>query len=279
MGLHRFFISIFSVCTVVAVGMPAAAQVSKDKCARAKNTMDEVACAQEKYDAVSTNLNTVYQNIENLQGDDVRIFFRNAQQQWVAYRDLECQWEASKTSETQSLRRLNELKCLIDVTHDRSVLLESFLDDAHNVDGALPELSVLESPRWLNALADTNPGVFWAYDTRKEIDLNCDSVQEVVLSGIKHKGDDYVPVLAVSENPLTGLPRHAIFEFDVSNDADEQSCPDGFSFRPAVIESINADDMNNGQCDAALIATRGSCGEYLLNWDGQTYRLDAEQDE
>ncbi|MGB0719840.1 MAG: lysozyme inhibitor LprI family protein [Bdellovibrionales bacterium] len=249
-----------------------AADPALGACKTVKNSMDEVACAKEKYDQSVERLNGIYDSIQSSQSEQHLGVFRNAQQRWIAYRDDECAWEASGGG-GESLNRFTELECLIGVTNARSDALQKFYIpmDADQVldENPAPSRRLIESPRWLNALSDSYPDVFWQYSKRFEADLNCDERPVYIIPGVRF-GDQPVPVFAIADNPALGLPQSALF--DVMGD-EAQIC-DTQSQYEIVETASKADDS----CFRRLRISNPSCGVFDFYRQGSGYILESPPD-
>lgn len=250
---------LLAVIFVFAAFVPAAHAF--DACKKAKNSTDELACANQKYEHLQEDLSEIYDSILAAQKGEALDAFRTAQQSWVLYRDQECAWEAA-SDEGEALNRLRELTCLYKVTEARTRLLSSFVPDIEL--DQTPGQALVESPRWLNALSDSHHDVFWQYGPRLEVDLNCNGMNEVVLTGLRMREGEPEFVVGLSENPAMGLPRNAVFEIAGQ---DQQDCFEAIAMNPE-----NPENGDEG-CVARLGVEAGACGTYTLGWDGEEYRF------
>lgn len=287
--MGRFLILLM----VIAIGFPGGAHAF-DACKRAKNSMDELACIDQKYEGVQADLSALYDSLLQTQNEDALPILREAQQTWVAYRDLECAWEAAQDA-GEMLNRLREVACLVKVTQGRIAVLQSFIPGEDTDKIAEPTGILVESPRWLNTLSDEDPDIFWRYGSRVETDLNCDGTAEFVLPGVqlsKEAGHKPARFVAIVENPAMGLPGHQNFAVgDVEDEAQDIADHDSggctgdlqLTLKPGDItdpvdgqaedtsdstDHANADDV---VCGAELKVQSGTCAPFILSWDGQDY--------
>ncbi len=222
-----------------------------DPCENAKNTADEIACAQQKYDGASAALNESYDAILLEKDSDTGAAFRADQQRWVAYRDTKCAWESHETDE-EGLQRLRELECRYKETQNR---LDTFADKKEALAIKQP---LLTTPRWLNHLSTKDADVYWAYGSRVEGDFNCDGTPDYMIKGLRI-GADKTPigVIAVTEDTQGGLPRNWIFDLDAAcahdwdhalGEAKDEVCP-------------------------TLTIENPSCTAQIIIWDEENYTL------
>lgn len=250
---------------------------AKSACSTAKNSMDELACAHEKYDAATQDLNTAYEGIQTQQDADALETLRQAQQNWLTYRDQECAWEA-KAGIQSSLGRLEEVKCLTRMTLNRADFLDMLLEQ-ENISTSKDE-ALVDSPRWLNTLSDEHHEIFWQYSRRTYADLNCNGRDEVILNGVEMAQDGLIHVLGLSENPQTGRPRNAIFRFSNGKDDEDgqgKNTPcigQDFSYIAVLhVPAETKEGETNQECSAHINIDVGICGTYSVSWDGKAYQM------
>ena len=247
------------------VVMPAMAVV--DPCENAKNTADEIACAQSRYDVAQDDLNATFESAfeeieaEN-QGD-----FRADQQRWVAYRDAKCDWESHGDEDGEGVQRLHELECRLRETQERIAVFEN---DEETVE--VEETEILSTPRWLNTVSEARRDVFWNVSARMNGYFNCDDVQDYFLEGVSFSDDEALPLVAIVEDTPNGLPRSWVFDLPRSLetlDETEEICGVDWD-----ISSVRIESDEEEVCEFAFQLTNAVCGEYNLQWHNETFNLE-----
>ncbi len=136
----------------------------------------------------------------------------------------------------------------------------------------------------MNVLAHDHPDVFWRYGKRMRTDLDCDSEEEHILTGValSSKKDDKTMrvVLAVAENPPTGKPEVRVLSFPVTKTADEP----GFCNPDVKVQIVThplepaasgdtplAEGEGPPTCSVALQIRDSVCAPVILYWGGKEY--------
>ena len=255
-------------------------------CDTAVSTADVLACLKEQHENAQNTLNMLYGKISGALRDEELSAFRAAQQNWIAYRDQECRWEQSR-EETQSLRRVQELSCLTRLTNLRSEVLAHQIKDT-SIQG-IRKMSPF--PGWMNVLAENNPDIYWKHAGRLQVDLDCDGLEEDVMSGISIDPDPEKglrPVVAIADNPFSGRPRTQLMSFDVSSSQSLHSLcsphiilsavPD--TWHPArkappgkPLSSMSSEEAERHKiCRAGVIVHHGDCTPLIIFADGINYQ-------
>lgn len=214
-------------------------------------------------------LNTIFNKVLKKHEGETLEQIKNIQTEWLAYRNQECTLEADQVEE-ESLRRIQELRCLTRVTEERIVALDSF--DLIEPEEKAGEISA--QPRWMNALAVDEPDVFWRYGDVIEADLDCDEEPEFMLVGLKvdSKTGDSQSVVSVSENPMTGRPLSTVLGVADCSAAPKLSIKDA----PVEVKPKDGDIEVEGEetlssCAARAVVTLTDCPEKTVLWNGSAY--------
>lgn len=273
---------IFLLAALFIFSMPAVAVV--DPCENAKNTADEIACAQNRYEVAQDDLNDSYDVAFEALVDEAQGAFREDQQRWVRFRDAKCAWESHENDDEEAVQRLHELQCRLRETQDRIVDFQIELQsegDAVEADEALHALhvrharpDVLNIPRWLNTVSEAERDVFWNFAQRQTGDFNCDAVQDYFLEGIAPRAGNLHHFVALVEDTPNGLPQHWVFDLPISQvDADVEGedrrvCAGDWAV-------VSQDDQGQDLCNRYFSVRDSICGEYEIRWDGEAYSFSA----
>lgn len=257
-------------------------------CDKARSSADVMSCLNAKYEAAQEELNKAFDALSMQNSDEALIEIKDIQARWLEYRTLECAQETAAL-ETESLKRLEGLRCMNRITRERVGAIKNSLK--HGEDEVLVGEAALAQPRWMNALAEDFPDTFWRYGGRIEGDLDCDGDIEQVMTGLQVSPDTglSMPIISVSENPSTGRPASAVVALTPTppGEGEDTSVPCGFltdiqyiqkaqeeadqtaeaSEAAEVVEAAEEVEM----CQNHLIVSAQNCRDMKLSWDGQAY--------
>ncbi len=265
-------------------------------CDDAQSTADEMGCVKRRYDDAQERLNAIFQEVmqEQDQNKDKAQAVRSAQNDWISYRDKECIWETDQV-ETESLRRLEELSCLTILTEQRAELLEETFGEQQEKE--IKEYSAF--PRWMNVVADENPGIFWRYGNRLSVDLDCDGQEEEIMVGQEIQRNNtpsegvspytVKTVLVAAKNPVAGKPQARLLQVNLLSDQ-----KDGHLCNPNVKLSVidypditktaistdenDTDQKEQPQCAQALKIQSGGCFPLILLWNEGDYKFQSVEE-
>lgn len=273
---------------------PAFSQRHSGYCDQADSTAATLDCVNKHNQDVQTKLSSTFKAIIDQQDEETRALLNEAQKNWIIYRDAQCKWE-SGLPQTPSLERIYELSCLTEMTERRIAVLETVKTREEKEEPR--EFGA--QPRWMNALANDYPQIFWRYGEWKSADMDCDDEDEQIMTGIsvahiqeaiKIEADgtseeeahhEVEIVIAVSENPEAGRPKAKLFRVPVSDDQalNPRLC------RPAVrleirdqAQDVTGTEAQKPFCKNALQVSDRTCGDLMIFWDGEDYVLQAEAD-
>jgi uncharacterized protein YecT (DUF1311 family) len=92
MRFSTFCASVILCCSIAAA---AQAQGQKDPCENAQTTVEMRDCAGKEYKKADAELNSVYKQLMSKLADEGhKAALRTAQQDWIKYRDSNCEFEA-----------------------------------------------------------------------------------------------------------------------------------------------------------------------------------------
>lgn len=270
-------------------------------CAQADSTAATQSCLKHHLDSAQKKLSRVYKKLaDKLEGDSLEEL-KELQKTWLTYRDAECMWEMDR-SIAPSLKRVNEMACMIRVTENRLDLLTIALSD-NSKNGEPREYGSF--PRWMNVVAKDHPDIFWNYGKRSSFDLDCDDEDEFIMQGFttkkqqsttKQQNDkegEETPsslsfeknlVLAVVQNPPIGRPTAKIFSFPVQDgEGDETVCSDavtiGYDYKAKeklVHEAAEGKESPAMACNAYLKINNKGCSPKIISWTGKEFALEAK---
>ena len=180
----RYFFVIFlagALAVFTYSGVAQSAGQAFRHCEHAQNTTDILGCVKIRHDKAQEKLNTVFEKVLGQQPADQEenlSTLRAAQKDWIVYRNQQCSWETQQV-ETESLKRIQELDCLAELTEQRTGVLSSSLKQEENAEAETEGLEKYSAfPRWMNVVARENPDVFWRYGDHMRVDLDCDGQDE-----------------------------------------------------------------------------------------------------
>ncbi|MEM6781761.1 MAG: lysozyme inhibitor LprI family protein [Pseudomonadota bacterium] len=294
---------LFLFVLMLLVSSNASAEISAHiaYCDEADSTAALQDCVNKHHASAQERLNTAYEKVTaELEEEDLNIL-RDIQAQWIAYRDAECAWESSRV-ETEGLMKIYELSCEARMTEDRAALLEATYDNEDQDNQS--ELSGF--PRWMNALTEDHPDVFWRFGERERLDLNCDGNEDVVMLGaavsrvqklevseteMQEDEQGRTPhamdvVVSITENPPTGRPTSQLFRLPITETLDGPSlCSEKVSL--AVITKENEEaELAEGEeveevltCNQHIEIQAKQCDPVTLSWSGKDYVLNATDED
>ncbi|MCB1721219.1 MAG: DUF1311 domain-containing protein [Alphaproteobacteria bacterium] len=269
------------------IGWSSLSLAAGDACEKARSSADVMKCLTRQLDAAQETLNSVFDDLSMQNSGEDLVEIKDIQADWLSYRERECALETGDL-ETESLKRLENLRCLNRLTQARIETLQRSLKTQDDFE-ALGEAAA--PPRWMNALANDHPDVFWAYGAQIEGDLDCDGESEHIMSGLRSSEDfmEVFPVVSISENPLTGRPKSTVIELgfdDDSDNVDEERVGCGLIARlsfaqPPDEAQLPEDKSGEGQvpdadasaaCINRLTITAKACEQSrTLYWTGNEY--------
>lgn len=261
---------IIFLSLLVLFVLPVSAQAA-DVCKKAASTADIMKCKTARHEDVQNALKTRFDAlVKSKTGDELQVL-RDIQAEWLNYRDSECALEADQASE-ESLRRIQELRCLIRVSEERLMALENLeaAEEPHEV------TEISSQPRWINALIEDHSEVYWSFADVLEGDFDCDDEVEYALTGVRFNKEEPLvqPVVIISENPSMGRPQNAVLDIVPKS-------PEGDAQEPAISCSVSKalvlgeiEEPEEGQCGKHVLIKDQKCPEQALKWDGKSYVLD-----
>lgn len=313
----RYFLFLLLACLTAfaaSLGDPAYSQRHTGYCDDAKSTAETLDCVNRHKKAAQEALNKAYTDLvaprpdgekepvesAAVKKDDDPPLLGQAQQNWIAYRDAQCQWEAS-LAENPSLERVYELSCLSEMTQARAGLLQSIKGQEET---ETPR-EFGTNPRWMNVLAEDNPDVFWLYGGGVSGDLDCDGVDEHAVAGISlsaiqiaeelqasGKLHSAEAVIAVAENPVNGKPGVSLMTIPIleaQNDTGSHLC--NVQMTLAYLQQNDGQEKDKPEsgalptpvkkpplCQSVLQISDKICGPLALRWDGQNYVFDGAEE-
>ena len=261
----------------------AQAQRAFDTCKKAKHTGDMVSCLSKQYETIGEELNTVFSEIQALQSEKNMEAFRQAQSDWVAYRDHECAWEKTQ-AENESLTRVEELTCLVQLTEQRQYTLSQFSEAM--TEEKTPD-EYLAVPRWLNVILSDHADMYWRYDSQISADLNCNGEDEELLLGrvLEETPDGYAgkSAVVVATSPAAGKPETTLFHLEQESENDG-ACEEPVKMKFIQNENKREDEENHRdedsaeseetQCWRSVEIFAQNCATRSLHWDGNAFVLD-----
>lgn len=265
---------LFLLSAFLFISAPSHALEFVPQCDMAQSTADVMQCLNTQKTQLQDQLQTAYESIFEDQSDGHQDLFRQSQQSWLEWRDAQCAWEQQK-AENESLKRVEDLACSVRLTADR---LRYLANENLAENNTPPEFGLF--PRWMNVVTGENPDVYWDHASRTQADVDCDGMDEFILTGIRYVNDNNVPslnaLLAIAQNPQTGRPSAILLSVPVRmTEADANQ--DGFCSLPAyvAIEELPIDEtvQDEPQCRAKLSFFDAQCADYVLEYDHNDYSL------
>ena len=258
--------------------LPSVAFAGGQNCNDLRSSADVMGCLSTQNEQVQDQLNEIFDIVsQQSQADDLAVL-KEVQAQWLVYRDMECAHQTG-VFETQSLQRLENLRCLNRLTQERIAALKQVIKNE-----ALGFMTgeVSDAPRWMNALAQDYPNVYWRYGERISGDFNCDDADEQIMTGVEMNSEVGGPemVVAISDNPVMGLPKSQLLKLSLHSFAvcGAQIKIDQVSL-DIVMDGVDdqVDSEDGRQCDVALKVSAEECGVEYIAWDGEKYSLQGQQ--
>lgn len=277
MVIHFLLIPLLLILSI-----PVGAQAPHAPCEKAEHTADLVTCLSKQNDIVQNRLNELFLSIvENHEAldKDIEVLW-DVQKGWLAYRDKECQNQVD-AEETISLKRVQELKCIQELTEQRIAILELSFPKQ---DAEIEQSEIL--PLWMNVVAREYPDVFWDFGQRLQTDLDCDGIDDHAMLGITTKEQSVGVVLTVAKTPETGRAETELFTFDVKSKIPSEQvkfCTPSMSATAVVnSELISLEDQEKDAvkklCEKQLVIVDHKCRSWLLHSVEESYTLDRNQD-
>lgn len=248
-------------------------------CDSTRSTADIISCESAHHKHVEGILNEAFDAADRASVDEELQSLKNTQKEWLEYRDQECVLESQQV-EDGSLKRVQELRCLNRINEERVDALSIM-----NEDTAVKPIEIKAQPRWMNALASDYPDVFWRFGESLSLDLDCDSEDEVVMTGLRisPKTDALMAIVAVTEKPEIGRPQSETFSLFLmpreKTDAAEAAKVDkrhvcNSSLNLRAVQHPNA----QGTCPRALEVSDASCEPHILYWTDGKYQFFEESE-
>lgn len=296
----------FVIMMLLSAPVFAEAQGHIAYCDDASSTAALQNCVNRHHTAAQERLNKVYETLSATLDEEAQGTLRELQASWLEYRDAECDWEAGRV-ETEGLKKIYELSCETLMTENRASLLEATYKNED--EGKQADLAGF--PRWMNALTEDHPDVFWRFGERERLDLNCDGTEDVVMLGagvsrikvlegseaaMEEGESGRTPhaldvVVAITENLPTGRPKSQLFRLPITQSLEGPSlCTDKVSLKQITLdlpEDTTEEDASEGQSEAAndqpvcmhQVQILGKqCKPVTLSWSGKDYILSMESE-
>ena len=279
--------SLFAFLVLAFAGMPvfAVAAPPSENCEKARSSADVMRCLSQHYERAQEDLNTAFETLSLKKTGEDLANVKDIQARWLDYRDRECAMETSHL-QTESLKRLESLRCLSRLTQERIEALQVVLQNNSEEPSVIGEAGAAQ-PRWMNALAEDHPDVFWRYGERIEGDFDCDDSPEYAMTGLRvdEKTGAVQAVVSISENPATGRPKSDVLPVLPQSSAEEetselQGC--GFLFKatfkagPPVQKREESEGEADeapvpAECEHVLVLSAPDCPEQVIRWTGDSY--------
>ncbi len=270
--------------------MPAFAGVQD--CDKARSSADVMSCLNRQHESAQGQLNKVFDQLTSQSETEDLVSIKDVQARWVEYRDLECAQETTNL-ESESLKRIESLRCMTRLMQERIGAIQKRLENDREGEPAVGEAAA--QPRWMNALAEDHPEVFWRYGERTEGDLDCDGEPEQIMSGlhVAPETGEVKPVVSVSENPSTGRPESTVIVIAPLNKPDEEAAePCGLLAKTRYVQKaveevedesdVEAETETETEamveevqaCENHLIVIAPRCADMTISWHGNAYAFD-----
>ena len=263
-------------------------------CAHVENTADIMSCVNKRHDEATKRLNTIFETliaeISGESAEEQKATLRQAQKDWLLYRDRACAWEIDQ-EQTESLKRIRSLSCQSILAEQRADILsmsltKPLIEDESGLQGFAEHYST--TPRWMNVLAADYPDVFWRYHDYIQVDLDCDGEKELIMPGVRmndrtvrtEEAERYLvkAVVSVTDNPATGRPKPQLFDFVVSEKAEDNTLQNGICSVDLNLSVVDekTEEQQDGvspepSCKRRLQIKSTGCTPRYLFWNGETY--------
>lgn len=109
---------------VLVFGLSGAALANEDPCPNARTQSELNACTAQAYQTADKALNNVYRSYRANLGKETQAGLRKAQRAWIAFRDAECEFQASAV-EGGSAQPMVRNGCLAALTRERTEVLKA----------------------------------------------------------------------------------------------------------------------------------------------------------
>ena len=253
-------------------------------CDRAESTSSIQKCLRGKLEKAQARLTKAYAAIDKrFETSEQRSALKELQTLWLEYRDQECMWEAEQ-AKAPGLKGINELSCMARVTGDRADLLEITYLDIN------PEASreYEQSIRWKNVLRNNHSDVLWDMKQTHMFDLTCNDEPEIVIEGNRFKSVKDIKknnatlferekVIAVIKNPAIGRPDIKFFDFDISNENDQEDQPLKTMCDRDVKVAFEKEAEQNAEdksCRTKIILAQSKCETKNIIWNEKDFVLE-----
>jgi len=296
-------IGLVVFCAVFLMSVPYVfAGSGSENCEKARSSADVMACLSRQYESAQKDLNRAFDRLGLERSVEDLAEIKNLQARWLEYRDMACQQETGHL-ETESLQRLESLRCMNRLTQERIIAINNTLKNKSESED-LGEAAA--QPRWMNALASDHPDIFWRYGDRISGDIDCDEEAEYMMSGLRLdvKMGVVHPVLSISENPQTGRPVSDVINVPVrpkeveaiGGDAEKelaetskdetdavQACGSILNLRfeegSEAVAPVDIPEAEGGaltsevsvMCKNSLLVASANCPDRKIHWNGKAY--------
>jgi|GEM_PF-2778215 len=280
--MRLFILFLFTILFVA----PSPATAARDDCLRAEQSAQVRICLAQIYEDAAGALQDTFVALQK-SGDVDTDALQAAQQSWINYRDMQCALETAQI-ENESLKAIQGLSCLNDLTHSRTAHLEKQATDL----GAGVHERLENVPRWMNALAADHPDVFWRYGAVTQGDLDCDGVIDDIVLGLQSDNAASAQVkVAIAQSADTGRPSVSVLSFplkDAQENAQENAQASGrvcsaavrMNFVSGITAPPNKPDAAAGSsaqesahCGARLVLVDEICASHEIGWAEDRFML------
>ena len=267
-----FLVLLFSPVSSVFAGP------GGQNCDKARSSADVMRCLTRENEQAQIDLNKAFDALSMQKSGEDLTRVKDTQAQWVKYRDQDCVFE-TEHFETESLKRLESLRCINRLTQERIVAIENSLEKSAE-DEIIGEATT--QPRWMNALAEDHPDVFWRYGASVEGDADCDGEMEYLMAGLRQteESGELEPLISISENPATGRPQSAVIVLPSVTDAEGGETPGQcgalfeIEFKAVEVEATEGEEQSEEQieeCANRVLVNTANCPPRVIHWSGDSY--------
>lgn len=275
---------LFLLILLLFPAPPVFAGPGGQNCDKARSSADVMRCLTRENEQAQADLNKAFDTLSMQKSGDDLTRVKDTQAQWIKYRDQDCAFETEHL-ETESLKRLESLRCINRLTQERIVAIENSLEKSVE-DEIIGEATT--QPRWMNALAEDYPDVFWRYGTSVEGDADCDGEMEYMMTGLRQTEESggLEPLVSISENPATGRPQSAVIVLPQAKDAEEDETLEQcgalleIEFKAVEVEAVETTEQSEEQpeeqvseCANQILIHTVNCPQRILYWGGDSYAL------
>ncbi len=254
---------------------PVQAQEHLSYCESIESTADMLTCVNRHREDAQTRLNMVFRDLlKALAGEAPKERLHESQNNWLSYRNEQCAFEKGQATKP-AFERIYEISCITRMTEQRAEQLSMSLFNS----GRENPREFGTFPRWMNVLAHENPDIFWRYGQRESGDIDCDGMEEQIVSGVKITPADIETVVAIAENPAAGKPQTVLLSLPKSELVENKSEMDSFVCSPYVdfVFKAGGEDGEEEEiketCQAHLLLNRAKCKKMRIHWTGKMYDI------